>query len=70
MANTVGSSSAVSSGSTVFANSAIDVFGALQSMLEMYMSRVMRKPTFCICENKDADQLRSDREADQRLCFR
>ena len=23
--------------------------------------RVMRKPTFCICENKDADQ---------RLCFR
>ena len=30
----------------------------------------MRKPTFCICENKDADQLRRDREADQRLCFR
>ena len=30
----------------------------------------MRKPTFCICENKDADQLRSNREADQRLCFR
>ena len=25
---------------------------------------------FCICENKDADQLRSNREADQRLCFR
>ena len=23
-----------------------------------------------ICENKDADQLRGDREADQRLCFR
>ena len=22
-----------------------------------------------ICENKDADQLRSNREADQRLCF-
>ena len=35
-----------------------------------YMSRVMRKPTFCICENKDADQLRGNREADQRLCFR
>ena len=34
------------------------------------MSRVMRKPTFCICENKDADQLCKDREADQRLCFR
>ena len=35
-----------------------------------YLSRVLRKPTFCICENKDADQLRGDREADQRLCFR
>ena len=30
----------------------------------------MRKSTFCICENKDADQLRGNREADQRLCFR
>ena len=30
----------------------------------------MRKAAFCICENKDADQLRGDREADQRLCFR
>ena len=30
----------------------------------------MRTPTFCICENKDADQLRGKREADQRLCFR
>ena len=30
----------------------------------------MRKPAFCICKNKDADQLRGDREADQRLCFR
>ena len=27
------------------------------------MSLVMRKPTFCICENKDADQLRGDHEA-------
>ena len=34
------------------------------------MSCVVRKPAFCICENKDADQLRGDREADQRLCFR
>ena len=33
-------------------------------------SRKMRKPVFCICENKDADQLRGNREADQRLCFR
>ena len=30
----------------------------------------MRYPAFCICENKDADQLRGNREADQRLCFR
>ena len=34
------------------------------------MSLIMRKPFFCICENKDADQLRGHREADQRLCFR
>ena len=30
----------------------------------------MRKPDFFICENKAADQLRGNREADQRLCFR
>ena len=30
----------------------------------------MRKPDFRICENKDADQLRSYCAADQRLCFR
>ena len=35
-----------------------------------HMSRVIRKPDFCICENKDADQLRGNRETDQRLCFR
>ena len=34
------------------------------------MSLVMRKPDFCICENKDADQLCGNRTADQRLCFR
>ena len=34
------------------------------------MSLVMRKPGFGICENKDADKLRDNREADQRLCFR
>ena len=34
------------------------------------LSGVMRKPDFCICENKDTDQLRGNREADQRLCFR
>ena len=30
----------------------------------------MRNPAFCICENKGADQLRGNHEADQRLCFR
>ena len=30
----------------------------------------MRKPTFCVCDDEDADQLRGNREADQRLCFR
>ena len=34
-----------------------------------YMSRLMRKPDFCICKNKDPDQLRGNREADQRLYF-
>ena len=34
------------------------------------MSRVVRKPAFGICENKDADQLCGNREADQRHCFR
>ena len=34
------------------------------------MSLVTRKLAFCICENKDADQLRGNREADHRLCFR
>ena len=34
------------------------------------LSLVIRKQTFCICENKDADQLRGNSEADQRLCFR
>ena len=30
----------------------------------------MRKPAFSICENKDVDQLRGNRGADQHLCFR
>ena len=33
------------------------------------ISHVMRKPAFCICKNKDADKLRCNPEADQRLCF-
>ena len=34
------------------------------------LSRIVRKPDFCLGENKGADQLRGNREADQRLCFR
>ena len=30
----------------------------------------MRKPTFCICENKAADKLCGNCKADQHLCFR
>ena len=45
-----------------------DTFG--KERLNNYdLSLVMRKPVFCICENKDADQLRGNREAGQRLCF-
>ena len=44
------------------------ITGDLQSI--KHMSLFVRKPAFCICENKDTDQLRGDREADQRLCFR
>ena len=35
-----------------------------------YLSHVMRKPDFCLCENKDADQLCSNCKARQHLCFR
>ena len=40
------------------------------SIEQNQLSCIVRKPDFCICENKDADQLRGNREADQRLCFR
>ena len=42
----------------------------LSSSFRHEMSLVMREPPFCIFDNKDADQLRGNREADQRLCFR
>ena len=37
--------------------------------LGLHMSHAMRKPDFCLCENKGAAQLRSNCKADQRLCF-
>ena len=39
--------------------------------LKIYLRHVMRKPVFfCICGNKDADQLCGNRTADQPLSFR
>ena len=35
-----------------------------------HMRGIVGKPDFRLCENKGADQLRSNCEADQRLCFR
>ena len=47
----------------------INQFNVL-SVFSLYISLVMRKPAFFICENKGADRLRSNCAADQRLCFR
>ena len=48
----------------------VDIMKRTSDSMSVYLSLVMRKPAFCICENKDADHLRGNREADQRLCFR
>ena len=40
-----------------------------EQLFAVDMSRLMGKPTICLGENKDADQLCGNREADQRLCF-
>ena len=40
-----------------------------QFRLALYEPR-RERTGFCVCENKEADQLRGNREADQRLCFR
>ena len=45
-------------------------FKIIFQVATIYMSRIVRKPDFCLGENKGADQLRGNREADQRLCFR
>ena len=36
---------------------------------DFHFSHVVRKPAFCIYENKSADQLCSDSKADLRLYF-
>ena len=49
------------------------VFVIVMAFIDIFifceMSRIMRKADFCSCENKSADQLRSNCEVDQRLCF-
>ena len=35
----------------------------------LHMSRIMRKPAFCMCEKKGADQLHGNHAADQHLFF-
>ena len=37
---------------------------------ELYINHIMTIPALCMRENKDADQQRGNRVADQRLCFR
>ena len=39
------------------------------TLCKVIMRRVMRKPAFFICENKDSDQLCGDRAADQHFVF-
>ena len=43
------------------------IFEGRPRLRNIHMSCFMRKPDFCICENKDAEQLRGKHEADQRL---
>ena len=38
-------------------------------MIVLIGNLIVRKPDFCLCKNKGADQLRSNCEADQPLCF-
>ena len=49
---------------------AVIKFSDSLGQLIRFVSFYMRKPAFCICENKGADQLCSNRTADQCLCFR
>ena len=55
-------------------NSSVFIFLRNQSLEYMFNPLINEpcheKPAFCICVNKDADHLRSNCAADQRLCFR
>ena len=41
----------------------------LPMTLTAYLSHIMRKMDFCICKNKDTDDLCSNCTADQSICF-
>ena len=43
--------------------------GCCKGIHYMDVSSAMRKPDFCLCENKGANQLCCICTADQRLCF-
>ena len=47
-----------------------DVHLCIGAHLGRQTSLPVRKPTICICENKDADQLCGNCTADQHLCYR
>ena len=48
----------------------IGSYGELTKIsLNYHMTRIVKKTALCICENKGADQLCGNREADQGLCF-
>ena len=46
-----------------------DFNGQIGQTIYMHMSHLVRKPTTCICENQDADQLWGDCEADLISAF-
>ena len=54
---------------TFFFNKDIAVSLLMKSAYTNYMSHVMRKPAFCICEKKGADQLCGSPTADLISAF-
>ena len=47
-----------------------ETFLAYMQIMHIEIGRYMRKPAFCICQNRGMDQLRANHAADQHLCFR
>ena len=43
------------------------MFKISKNIAPLHMSHIMRKPAFCICQSKGADQLRGNHTADQPL---